>query len=109
MVALVQPYEEESTQTMQTPPLSPWELSTAWELRENTAVEDIAHREDDVAVSLVEVAVSTQGHQRQLHFLNSPCDDPGVVAHSPEGTAQRHSGCLPGTDPLSSEVRQSSR
>jgi hypothetical protein len=69
MVALVQPYEEESTQTMQTPPLSPWELSTAWELRENTAVEDIAHREDDVAVSLVEVAVSTQGHQRQLHFL----------------------------------------
>lgn len=33
------------------------------------AVEGIAHREDDIAVSLVEVAVSTQGHQRQLHFL----------------------------------------
>lgn len=33
------------------------------------AVEGVAHREDDVAVSLVEVAMSTQGHQRQLHFL----------------------------------------
>lgn len=32
-------------------------------------MEAIAHREYDVAVSLVEVAMSTQGHQRQLHFL----------------------------------------
>lgn len=28
-----------------------------------------AHREDDVTVPLVEAAVGTQGHQRQLHFL----------------------------------------
>lgn len=40
------------------------------------AVEGIAHREDDVAVSLVEVAVSAQGHQRQLHFLE------GLVAYA---------------------------
>lgn len=30
---------------------------------------DGAHREDDIAVSLVEVAMGTQGDQRQLHFL----------------------------------------
>lgn len=32
-------------------------------------VEDMAHRENDVAVSLVEVAMSTQRHQHQFHFL----------------------------------------
>lgn len=32
-------------------------------------VEDGAHRKDDVAVSLVEVAMSTLRHQHQLHFL----------------------------------------
>lgn len=31
--------------------------------------EDSAHREDDVAVPLIEAAMGTQGHERQLHFL----------------------------------------
>lgn len=30
--------------------------------------------------------------------LYSPGDDPRVVAHSPEGAAQRHGACLPGTE-----------
>lgn len=32
-------------------------------------VDFVAHRKDDVAVSLVEVAMSTLRHQHQLHFL----------------------------------------
>lgn len=32
-------------------------------------VVDGAHREDDVAVPLIEAAMGTLGHERQLHFL----------------------------------------
>lgn len=35
---------------------------------QGTGWED-AHREDDIAVSFIEVAMGTQRHQRQLHFL----------------------------------------
>lgn len=55
------------------------------------AVDGIAHREDDIAVSLIEVAVSTQGHQRQLHFLEGLAEYAAV--HTP------HS-CLPHSPPL---------
>lgn len=64
--------EEESRQTPGTPLLSWSELPTAWALPAEEGVldeEDVAHREDDVAVALIEVAVSTQRHQHQLHFL----------------------------------------
>lgn len=64
--------EEESRQTPGTPLLSWSELPAAWALPAEEGVlaeEDVAHREDDVAVALIEVAVSTQRHQHQLHFL----------------------------------------
>lgn len=35
--------------------------------------------------------------------LYSPGDDPRVVAHSPEGAAQRHGAWLPGTETSQSE------
>lgn len=42
-------------------------------------MEDAAHRKDDVAVSLVEVAMSTLRHQHQLHFLQGLEEYAGIL------------------------------
>lgn len=42
-------------------------------------MEDAAHRKDDVAISLVEVAMSTLRHQHQLHFLQGLEEYAGIL------------------------------